>query len=245
MGAVVALSNLLDARQVWRGRAAPLVEGEQPTGWTMLDAALPTRGWPDAALTEILLPADGIGELRLVLPTLARLTRGDRPVVLIAPPYVPCAMGWRQQGVNLQHLDIVDADEKHVLWAAEQCLRSGSCAAVLAWPPQADDRSLRRLQVAADTGRALAFVFRDRKHLANASPASLRLELAGVPQASLWIRKCRGGNAPAQAIPLDQAQRFSGEGWNPMVATHVVHQHRRCATDSGLRGNHALMKPSA
>ena len=60
-------------------------------------------------------------------------------------------MGWRQQGVNLQHVEIVDADEKHVLWAAEQCLRSGSCAAVLAWPQQADDRSLRRLQVAADT----------------------------------------------------------------------------------------------
>jgi cell division inhibitor SulA len=245
MGAVVALANLLDARQVWRGNSAPLVEGEQPTGWAMLDAALPTRGWPDAALTEILLPADGIGELRLVLPTLARLSRGDRPVVLIAPPYAPCAMGWRQQGVNLQHLEIVDADEKQVLWAAEQCLRSGSCAAVLAWPQQADDRSLRRLQVAADTGRALAFVFRDRKHLANASPASLRLELAGLPQASIWIRKCRGGNVPAQAIPFNQAQRFSGEGWNPMAATHVVHQHMRCATDSGLRGNHVPEKSGA
>jgi len=245
MGAVVALSNLLDARQVWRGRAAPLVEGEQPTGWAMLDAALPTRGWPDAALTEILLPADGIGELRLVLPTLARLTHGERPVVLIAPPYAPCAMGWRQQGVNLQRLEIVDADEKQVLWAAEQCLRSGSCAAVLAWPQQADDRSLRRLQVAADTGRALAFVFRDRKHLANASPASLRLELAGMPHASLWIRKCRGGNTPAQAIPFNQAQRFSGEGWNPMAAMHVVHQHMHGAVDSGLRGNYALEKPNA
>ena len=161
MGAVVALSNLLDARQVWRGRAAPIVEGEQPTGWPQLDAALPMRGWPGASLSEILMPVDGIGELRLVLPTLARLTQGSRPVVLIAPPYSPCAMGWRQHGVNLQRLDIVDAQEKHVLWAAEQCLRSGSCAAVLAWPHQADDRALRRLQVAADTGRALAFV--DRK----------------------------------------------------------------------------------
>jgi cell division inhibitor SulA len=245
MGAVVAIADLLDARQVWRGRAAPLIEGEQPTGWAMLDATLPTRGWPNAALTEILLPADGVGELRLVLPTLARLTRGDRPVVLIAPPYAPCAMGWRQQGVNLQHLEIVDADEKQVLWAAEQCLRSGSCAAVLAWPQQADDRSLRRLQVAADTGRALAFVFRDRKHLANASPASLRLELASVPHALLWIRKCRGGNAPAQAIPFNHAQRFSGEGRNPMAAMPVAHQRRHGAADSGLRGNHALEKSGA
>jgi cell division inhibitor SulA len=204
MGTVVALSNLLEARQVWRGRALPSIDGGQPTGWPLLDAALPTRGWPEASLTEILLPADGIGELRLVVPTLARLTQGQRPVMLIAPPYAPCAMGWRQQGVNLQRMDIVDADEKHVLWAAEQCLRSGSCAAVLAWPQQADDRSLRRLQVAADTGSALAFVFRDSRHLANASPAALRLELVATPQPSLWIRKCRGGNAPVHPIPFQQ-----------------------------------------
>jgi len=204
MGSVVALSSLLEARQVWRGRAAAPVEGGQPTGWPLLDAVLPARGWPEAALTEILLPADGIGELRLVLPTLARLTQGQRPVMLIAPPYMPCAMGWRQQGVHLQRVEIVDADEKHVLWAAEQCLRSGSCAAVLAWPQQADDRSLRRLQVAADTGRALAFVFRDRRYLANASPAALRLELAAWPQPSIWVRKCRGGNVPMQAIAFEQ-----------------------------------------
>ncbi|RUL69302.1 translesion DNA synthesis-associated protein ImuA [Dyella choica] len=214
MGTVLALSNLLEGRQVWRGSAAAPVEGGQPTGWPMLDAVLPARGWPEAALTEILLPADGIGELRLLLPTLARLSQGHRPVMLIAPPYAPCAMGWRQQGVHLQRVEMVDADEQHVLWAAEQALRSGSCAAVLAWPQQADDRSLRRLQVAADTGRALAFVFRDRRHLANASPAALRLELAALPQPLIWVRKCRGGNAPVQAIPFDLRTA------NPVVSQH-------------------------
>jgi hypothetical protein len=245
MSAAIALSNLLDARQVWRGRAVPMVEGEQPTGWPMLDAALPARGWPDAALTEILMPVDGVGELRLVLPTLARLTQGQRPVVLIAPPYLPCAMGWRQQGVNLHRLTIVDAEEKQVLWAAEQCLRSGSCAAVLAWPHQADDRSLRRLQVAADTGRALAFVFRDRKHLTNASPASLRLELTTTPSTAIWVRKCRGGNAPSQAIPFDPVQRLSSEGWNSAVTTHAVHQRMRGPLSSSLCRNHERKKQSA
>ena len=244
MSAVVALSDLLDARQVWRGQTLLQTEGDQPTGWPMLDAVLPARGWPEASLTEILLPADGIGELQLVLPTLARLTQGHRPVVLIAPPYLPCAMGWRQQGVNLQRLEIVAAEEKHVLWAAEQCLRSGSCAAVLAWPHQADDRNLRRLQVAADTGRALAFVFRDRKHLANASPASLRLELATPPHTFIWVRKCRGGNAPSQPVSFDPSQRLSSEGWNP-AAMPVVHQHMPRTPDSGLRRNHARKKQNA
>ncbi|RDS79343.1 translesion DNA synthesis-associated protein ImuA [Dyella monticola] len=244
MSAAVVLSNLLDARHVWRGQAVPPIEGGQPTGWPMLDALLPARGWPEASLTEILLPADGIGELQLVLPTVARLTQGHRPVLLIAPPYLPCAMGWRQQGVNLQQLEIVDTEEKQVLWAAEQCLRSGSCAAVLAWPLQADDRSLRRLQVAADTGQALAFVFRDRRHMANASPAALRLELATSPHTSIWIRKCRGGNAPSQPIPFDPSQRLSSEGWN-REAMHVVHQHMPRMPDSGLCWNHARKKQTA
>jgi len=202
MGALVALSGLLEARQVWRGRAAPVPAGAQPTGWTALDAALPAGGWPEAALSEILLPADGVGELRLLLPTLARLSRAGRQVMVVAPPYAPCVAGWRQHGVDMRKVDIVAAAQADVLWAAEQCLRSGSCAAVLAWPRQADDRALRRLQVAADAGRALAFVLRDRRHLACASPAALRLEIEASPQCRVWVRKCRGGAAPARPFPL-------------------------------------------
>ncbi|HUW39000.1 MAG TPA: translesion DNA synthesis-associated protein ImuA [Rhodocyclaceae bacterium] len=205
MNAVVPLSALLDARQVWRGRAPEVPVGDQPTGWCALDAVLPAGGWPEASLSEILLPVDGIGELRLVLPTLARLAQGPRHVVIVSPPYAPCVAGWRQQGVDMRRVEFVDAGEKDVLWATEQCLRSGSCAAVLAWPRHADDRALRRLQVAAVTGQALAFVFRDRAHRANASPAALRLELEAPPRSQLWVRKCRGGAVPAHAIPVPRA----------------------------------------
>lgn len=205
MGAVVALSGMLDARQVWRGRAMPVPAGEQPTGWAALDAALPAGGWPDAALSEILLPVDGVGELRLLLPTLARLSHGARPVIVVAPPYAPCVAGWQQHGVDMRRVDIVAAPEAEVLWATEQCLRSGSCAAVLAWPRKADDRALRRLQVAADTGKALAFAFRDRRHLSSASPAALRLEIETAPSVRVWVRKCRGGAVPAQPFALSRS----------------------------------------
>ena len=205
MGQVVALDSLLHSRQVWHGRASPLPGSSEPTGWPMLDAALPTGGWPEHAMTEILLPADGVGELRLVLPSLARLTQGGRTVVIVAPPYLPCVAGWQQQGVDMRRVDIVTAGDNDVAWAMEQCLRSGSCAAVLAWPRQADDRTLRRLQVAADHGQALAFAFRDRKHLPHASPAALRLELEAAPRAQVWVRKCRGGSVPAQPVPLGRA----------------------------------------
>jgi len=202
MGQVVALDSLFHSRQVWQGRAAPMPAASQPTGWPTLDAALPTGGWPEHAMTEILLPADGVGELQLVLPTLARLTREERTVMVISPPYVPYVAGWEARGVVMSHVDIVRADERDVLWAAEQCLRSASCAAVLAWPMHADDRSLRRLQVAADTGKAMAFVFRDRRHAVQASPAALRLELESTPSWQVRVRKCRGGNPPMSAVPL-------------------------------------------
>jgi hypothetical protein len=202
VGQVLALDTLLHSRQVWQGRAAPQPSGSQPTGWATLDAALPSGGWPEHAMTEILLPADGVGELQLLLPTLARLTREGRPVMVISPPYVPYVAGWEARGVVMSNVDIVHADERDVLWAAEQCLRSASCAAVLAWPVHADDRALRRLQVAADTGKALAFLFRDRRHAVQASPAALRLELESTPSWQIRVRKCRGGNPPVSAVPL-------------------------------------------
>lgn len=202
MGQLVALDTLIHTRQVWQGRAASLPGSSESTGWPALDAALPAGGWPEHALTEILLPLDGIGEMQLVLPTLARMTQAARNVMVIAPPYVPCVAGWEARGVVMSNVDIVQAGARDVLWAAEQCLRSGSCAAVLAWPAQVDERALRRLQLAADTGRALAFVFRDHRHAVQASPAALRLELESHPAPRVRIRKCRGGNPPAQAVPL-------------------------------------------
>jgi hypothetical protein len=212
MGQLVALDALLSDPRVWRGQPVALPRARQPSGHAALDDALPEGGWPEAALTELLLPADGVGELRLLLPTLARLTQARQPVVLVAPPYLPFPAGWRQHGVDLAHLHLLDATPRNALWAAEQCLRAGCIGAVLIWPMrsgalQADDRALRRLQVAADSGRALGFVFRDLRAAANPSPAALRLSIDGAPP-RLRVLKCRGGMPPARAFELPGA--FAG-----------------------------------
>lgn len=165
----------------------------------MLDAALPGGGWPPAALSEILTATIGIGELRLLWPTLARLTQASERVVLVAPPHQPFARAWLDAGIDLRHLNIIHAQPREALWAAEQCLRSGSCGAVLCWLRQADDRSLRRLQVAAATGQTLAFAYRPLEEAANPSPAALRLALESQP-ARIRVLKCRGGLAPAHPI---------------------------------------------
>lgn len=200
MGTVVALDTLLAAQTLWRaGRIAHTTAEGESTGHARLDALLPQGGWPRRALTELLLPADGVGELALLFPTLARMTQSACTVVVIAPPYIPYAPAWRAAGVDLAHLQIVEAAPSDALWAFEQCLRSGACAAVLGWPGNAETKSLRRLQVAADSGDCLGFALRDRVHLANASPAALRLEHAN----GAWhVRKCRGGQFPSHTFAL-------------------------------------------
>jgi hypothetical protein len=204
-GALTSLESLLDQRRLWKGHATPRSAGLQPTGHAALDAVLPSGGWPDAALSEILLPGHGCGELQLLWPALARLTaRGER-VVLVAPPHVPYAPAWQAAGVDLRYLTVIAAEGRDALWATEQCLRSGSCAAVLCWPNQADDKALRRLQVAAQTGQTLAFACRPQENAINASPAALRLAIELRP-AQWRVLKCRGGVAPAAPIACVQAR---------------------------------------
>jgi len=230
-----SLDALLADRRVWRGQPAALPPARQPTGLDALDEVLPTHGWPDAALSELLLPADGIGELRLLLPTLARLTQAGRDIVLVAPPWLPYPAGWQRAGVDLGHLHLVDANPREALWATEQCLRGGCLAAVLCWPKQADDRALRRLQVACETGQALGFALRDARAAANPSPAALRLLFErGDDGMRLRVLKCRGGNAPARAIALERLAF-------PVAGTRQLHSGD--ATESVRPANDVQISP--
>ena len=201
MGAVVALDRLLETRRVWRGRQQGEPLAEQPTGHAQLDALLPGGGWQLAALNEILLGSPGSGELQLLWPLLARLTQAGERVVLVGAPAVPFAPAWQAAGVVLAQVSLLQVSGAERLWAAEQCLRSGSCGAVLCWLEQADDRALRRLQVAADSGQTLAFVLRHLRAADNPSPAALRLLLDNQPRQ--WrVLKCRGGVPPARPVPV-------------------------------------------
>ena len=201
MGAVVALDALFNGGRVWKGRPAAPPASVHTTGLAAQDAVLPTGGWPESALSEILMAKDGVGELQLVLPTLARLSAAGERIVLVAPPYTPYPHAWQNAGVDLRQLAVVRAEERDALWAVEQCLRSGSCGAVLCWPRKADDRALRRLQVAAETGQTLAFAWRALSDALNASPAALRLAVDARP-AQVRVLKCRGGLAHPAPIAL-------------------------------------------
>jgi hypothetical protein len=131
------------------------------------------------------------------MPALVRLSAQARWLLLVDPPLRPFAPALAARGLALERLVLVEAGER-CAWAAEQGLRSGACGAVLAWGGRWDTASLRRLQLAAASGGALAFRFRTPEAAGTPSPAALRLgvEPAG-PGYRVKVIKQRGGPAGA------------------------------------------------
>ncbi|MBT8080836.1 MAG: translesion DNA synthesis-associated protein ImuA [Gammaproteobacteria bacterium] len=198
-----SLDKLLANPRVWRGRDQAGCRAGLASGYSELDRHLPGGGWPPDALTEILTGHYGIGELRLLMPALARLSTTAPQhdfaepgwIAWIAPPFQPYPPALQQCGLDLSRMLIVrpeGADE--VLWSAEQALTSGTCAAVLLWPEALDDQAGRRLQLAAEKGRSWAIAFRPPSARRQPSAAALRLELQTNAEGTrVHILKSRGG----------------------------------------------------
>lgn len=185
---------------LWRGAdLARAATPGVPTGFSLLDAEIPGRGWPVGSLTEILWAQEGIGELRILSPALAALSVQGKYLAWIAPPYAPYAPALAAAGIDPARLFVVrTGSEKETLWAIEQALRSNACGAVLAWPASPRYPELRRLQLAAEGGRALAVLFRSQKAAVEPSPAVLRIALGTVAGGlAVHILKRRGA-------PLDR-----------------------------------------
>jgi hypothetical protein len=201
-----ALDALLHRHPVWRGDglarfAAPVL----PSGHEALDRELPGSGWPAGALTEILCAGHGIGELQLVLPALAALSREGERIAWLAPPHLPYAPALAAAGLRLDALIVVRAPgQRDALWAAEQILRAGACRGLLLWLPRAGYGELRRLALAAEGGRTFCALFRPLQAAQESSPAPLRLALEpGGGELAVRILKRRGAQLPAPLrIPI-------------------------------------------
>lgn len=205
----MSLEALLQRADIWRADSAPAVTG-LATGFPELDEQLAGGGWPAGALTELLVSRHGIGELGLLLPALARLSRGDRWLAFIAPPYIPYAPALAAAGIDLARVLLVEPrSRRDQTWAMEQALRAGS-AAVLAWPDSVQGKMLRRLQLAAEVCGAWGVLFRSPHCASEPSPAALRLRLEpGAPGVRAFILKRRGG-WPVGPIPLQLDHALAG-----------------------------------
>jgi len=211
MSADPRLIRLLEHPAIWRGRSAAQRSG-LPTGFATLDEYLPDSGWPRTGLIEILVSRFGSGELTLLAPALAALTRAAaaRWCVWVAPPLVPFAPALVSCGVVLDRVAVVggalsDRQDARVgdrgLWALEQALGSGACDAVLGWVRQVKPRDIRRLQLAAERGRSLGVLFRPRRVSREASAAVLRLSVEPLT-AGVRLTILKGRSARRDALNL-------------------------------------------
>ena len=204
------IARLLEHPAIWRGRSAAERSGLS-TGFAALDEHLPDRGWPRAGLIEILVSRFGSGELALLMPALAALTRSAaaRWCVWVAPPLVPFAPALASCGVVLDRVALVDGARRHDarlhgdpgMWAFEQTLGSGACDAVLGWVRQPKPRDIRRLQLAAERGRTLGVLFRPQRAAREASAAVLRLSIEPLA-AGVRVTLINGRSAHRGALDL-------------------------------------------
>lgn len=166
--------SLWRASQLARGTGAYV-----KSGYAALSLELPGGGWPAGALTELLIQHHGTAELRLLQPALSSLKQGH--IVFLQAPYQPQALALSDLGLDVSQLLWVRGN-KHAdaLWAAEQILRSGSCDALLFWQSQVKTESLRRLHLAAQSGRTLFCMVRPSDYALMPSPAPLRLKVKPV-----------------------------------------------------------------
>ena len=218
-----SVAQLAQLPGVWRG--GELEHVSHPvvaTGHEALDRELPGGGWPTGTLSEVLHDAAGIGEVTFLAGAIARASDSDRVVAWINPPHLPYAPALAAAGIALPRCLVVrPAHRDDSLWAAEQALRSGACGAVLFWLPSDEYAWLRRLQMAAEAGRAMAVLFRSSAAERLSTPAHLRVALSRE-EGGLLVRipKRRG---PPLAAPVRLAAGARVRAFHQENTTPAIH----------------------
>jgi len=222
---------------LWLGHQLGRTGGDAvATGFARLDAELPGGGWPRRALSELLLPHAGVGEIRLLAPALIAAQRAGRLVMFFDPPAALATTALAGLGFDVEDLLVIHTRARIVagsdsLWALEQALKSGHVGAVVAWlPPRLRADRLRRLQLAAHQHDGPAFVMREAAVAGRptASPLRLALQPGGADRLQVRVLKRRG---PPLEAPLSlelptvlsaAARRRAGPASERAAALHAA-----------------------
>ena len=171
-----SLDKLLANPRVWRGRDQARQRTGLASGYPELDKYLPGGGWPLRSVIEIVVDEWGSGELQVLLPLMAELSRRRSRLSLVSPPYLPYAPALHNAGISLDRLVIIDnaipADDRW--WCAEKILRHPECGLMLVWPGRPRANQVRRLQAAAESGNSTGVIFHRGEPVD--TPVSLRLK---------------------------------------------------------------------
>jgi len=208
------------------------------TGWPAIDRLLPGGGYPQDSVTELLIRDEGTGELSLLLPALAaRLSaQPTRQIGLISPPHALNAPALLAADIDCTRAPVIACrDDSERVWAVEQMARSQAFCGFVLWSDTLDDRALRRLQLAAESGACPVFVYRPLRQAGQRSPAALRLAISNNRDGQrIEVLKCRG---PAGAR-MNGLQAARDRAWHmPLpdapAPTRLPAGQRRAAGNDG------------
>jgi protein ImuA len=222
----------------------PTAEGLVSSGHAGLDRLLPEGGFRRGSLVEWLASGPGSGAATLALATASQAARQRGALVVVDRRglfYPPAAVNL---GIDPRRLIVVrpENDEDHA-WALDQTLRWRGVAAVWCCPQTTDAHTLRRWQLAAETGGALGLLVRSEAARDEPSWAELRLAVTPLPaeqgvgsgrRLRVELVRARGGRVGA-AIELELTERegaaASTHDDNPM--THNRAEFNKAVSNRG------------
>lgn len=184
--------------RIWRGDISGSAPDRViPSGFNELDKALPGGGWSPHSLTELLLPAEGLGEIRLLSPSLEQITRNGRNILLVSPPRIPYMPAWENLNIDSRRIVMIRVDSPtERLWVLEQGIRSAAFGAIIGWLPGISQQMTRKLQITVRTSASLVFLFRSASAQFEPSAATLRILLGSVRQHRLSVRLLKRRGTP-------------------------------------------------
>ena len=197
-----------EIRRKLRDRETRPVEfhGCATTGLPDLDQLLPDGGWRRGAVVECLAGDLGDAAVTFTVATMRELLGKDGALFVmdgLAQCFPLALSAW---GCPLDRVTVVRPNSpKESLWALEQILRCRGVDVVFNWqqdriPPNA----YRRLQLAAETGGAAAFLFRPDSAMREPSWASLRLHVEPLAEPTslrrLRVSRLSGGEAKKSIV---------------------------------------------
>jgi hypothetical protein len=178
-------------------------------GAATIDQLLPEGGLRPGMLVEWLSASSGSGAATLGLLNAREACREGGVLVVVDRSqtfYPPAAAAW---GVDLERLIVVRPKTiRDELWAAVQSLRSPVVAAVWAKFERLESRAFRRLQLAAEAGRAVGVLLRPATARGQPTWATVRLEVSPL-------------SVVRNPLHLNQGQRAANHG--RLTQVRLVH----------------------
>jgi len=173
----------------------------------------PQEGLAAGSLVELLPGVPGAGAWTLAL-LLASYACGERKTLLIADPercfYPPAA---RKFGLDASRIVIVrPRTARDALHALGQALRCSAIGTAIGEFERLQDRDVRRLQLAAESGGTVGVLLRPVSALGAPSFASVRLLMHPLPSARgrrcvrIEVLRCQGGReGKSLCVEIDDA----------------------------------------